>query len=67
MSSALAPLRGRLPRHWEAWTGVGGLLYARRRMVSPPIVVRAYDADELIQKARLKVPGDFPKVSKKSE
>jgi hypothetical protein len=40
----LAPLRGKLPRGWEAWTGVGGILYARRRKTSPPVVFRAADA-----------------------
>ena len=31
----LAALRGQFPG-WEAWHGVSGLLYARRRMTSPP-------------------------------
>ena len=29
---------------WETWTGVGGVLYARRARTSPPKVVRAADA-----------------------
>jgi hypothetical protein len=32
---------------WETWTGVGGLLYARRVKSSPPKVVRAADTDAL--------------------
>jgi hypothetical protein len=32
-----APLRGQFPR-WEAWRGVGGLLYGRLRKSSPPVV-----------------------------
>ena len=43
----LAPLRGKLPRGWECWTGVGGMLYAQRRKSSPPIVFRAASAHEL--------------------
>ncbi len=36
----LAPLRGQFPR-WEAWRGVvGGLVYARLRKSSPPVVFR---------------------------
>ena len=29
---------------WETWSGVGGILYARRPNTSPPRVVRAADA-----------------------
>jgi hypothetical protein len=43
----LAPLRGKLPPGWECWTGISGLLYARRRKSSPPIVLRAATAHEL--------------------
>lgn len=43
----LATLRGKLPQGWEAWTGVGGILYARWRKSSPPIVARAATAEEL--------------------
>jgi hypothetical protein len=46
----LAPLYGKLPRGWECWVGVGGLLYARRRKSSPPIVFRAATAGELAAK-----------------
>lgn len=35
----LAVLRGQFPG-WEAWRGVSGLLYVRRRMTSPPVVLR---------------------------
>ena len=35
----LAVLRGQFPG-WEAWRGVSGLLYVRRRMSSPPVVFR---------------------------
>jgi hypothetical protein len=48
----LAPLRGKLPRGWEAWVGVSGTLYARRRRSSPPVVVRAATAEELAAKVR---------------
>lgn len=47
--SPLAPLYGKFP-HWEAWIGIGGLLYARRRKSSPPIVFRAVTAEELAAK-----------------
>jgi hypothetical protein len=46
----LAPLYGKLPRGWECWVGVHGLLYARRRKTSPPVVVRAATAEELAAK-----------------
>jgi hypothetical protein len=49
-SDPLAALYGKLPRGWEAWTGVGGILYARLRKTSPPIVVRAATAEELAAK-----------------
>lgn len=32
---------------WHTWTGVGGLLYARRPMSSPPRVTRAADVEGL--------------------
>jgi hypothetical protein len=48
--SPLAPLYGKLPRGWEAWVGVQGILYARLRKSSPPIVVRAATAEELAAK-----------------
>lgn len=40
---ALTALRGRFP-YWEAWVGISGLLYARRRLTSPPVVFRAETA-----------------------
>ena len=48
-SSPLAPLYGRFPGR-ECWVGVGGILYARRRRSSPPVVLRAATADELAAK-----------------
>ena len=33
--------------HWHAWRGVSGLLYARRPLTSPPVVVRATDVEDL--------------------
>jgi hypothetical protein len=47
--SPLASLYGRFPA-WEAWVGVGGILYARRRKSSPPVVFRAATAEELAAK-----------------
>jgi hypothetical protein len=55
--SPLAPLYGKLPRGWEAWVGVGGLLYARRRKTSPPVVLRAATADELARKVHQRETG----------
>ena len=43
----LAVLRGQFPG-WEAWRGVSGLLYVRRRMTSPPVVFRGYTAQSLV-------------------
>jgi hypothetical protein len=37
---------------WEAWRGVGGMLYARRRKSTPPIVFRAVTVEELAAKIR---------------
>jgi hypothetical protein len=48
----LAPLYGKLPRGWEAWTGVGGLLYARRRRSSPAVVLRSTSAEDLARQVR---------------
>lgn len=47
----LAALRGQFP-HWEAWRGVSGLLYVRRRKTSPPVVFRADTAEALAAKIR---------------
>jgi hypothetical protein len=49
--SPLAPLYGKFPG-WEAWAGVSGLLYARRRKSTPPVVFRAATAPELAAKIR---------------
>jgi hypothetical protein len=48
----LAPLRGKLPRGWECWVGISGLLYARRRLTSPPAVFRSADACGLARQVR---------------
>lgn len=48
----LAPLYGKLPRGWECWTGVGGLLCARLRRSTPPVVLRATSADDLARQVR---------------
>ena len=40
----LTVLRGQFPG-WEAWRGVSGLLYVRRRMSSPPVVFRGWTAE----------------------
>jgi hypothetical protein len=47
----LAVLRGQFPG-WEAWHGVSGLLYVRRRMSSPPVVYRSTDPGELAARIR---------------
>jgi hypothetical protein len=39
LAALRALLAGEYDR-WEAWTGVSGLLYARRRKTSPPAVIR---------------------------
>ena len=46
----LAALRGQFPG-WEAWRGVSGLLYVRRRMSSPPVVFRGYAAKSLASRS----------------
>jgi hypothetical protein len=38
--------------YWHVWRGVGGLVYARRPRTSPPIVVRAEDAVDLLDQIR---------------
>jgi hypothetical protein len=47
----LAVLRGRFPG-WEAWRGVSGLLYVRRRMSSPPVVLRDVTGEGLARQIR---------------
>jgi hypothetical protein len=45
-AAELAPLIGKFPG-WECWTGIAGLLYARRRKSSPPVVFRDVTGDGL--------------------
>lgn len=33
--------------HWHVWRGINGLVYARRALSSPPVVVRGEDAVDL--------------------
>jgi hypothetical protein len=47
----LTVLRGQFPG-WEAWRGVSGLLYVRRRRSSPPVVFRGYTAKALAEQIR---------------
>jgi hypothetical protein len=49
--SPLTALLSQFPR-WEAWTGVSGILYARRRLCSPPVVLRDVTAKGLARKIR---------------
>lgn len=48
----LAPLYGTLPRGWECWRGISGLLYARRRRSTPPVVLRSTSAEDLARQVR---------------
>ena len=48
----LAELRALLAggfTRWEAWRGVSGLVYARRRMSSPPVVFRGVTAQAVAE------------------
>jgi hypothetical protein len=47
----LTALRGQFPR-WEAWVGVSGILYARRRLTSPPAVLRDVTGEGLARQIR---------------
>jgi hypothetical protein len=49
----LAELRALLAGYagWEAWTGVSGIIYARRRMTSPPAVFRGATAEAVAEQA----------------
>jgi hypothetical protein len=38
---------GDIPRGWHYWRGVFGLFYARRKLSSPPVVLRAETLDGL--------------------
>jgi hypothetical protein len=40
------PYAAELPG-WHVWRGISGLVYARRRSTSPPLVVRGEDAVDL--------------------
>jgi hypothetical protein len=40
---------------WEIWTGISGLVYARRLLSSPPAVVRAEDPQDLIDAIRAEI------------
>ena len=47
----LDDIKRRFP-HWHAWHGIAGLVYAARRMTSPPAVKRAEDTQGLITQIR---------------
>jgi len=40
---------------WEIWTGISGLVYARRLLSGPPMVVRAEDPRDLIDVIRAEI------------
>ena len=40
------PYAAEFPR-WRVWRGMAGLLYARRPLTSPPVLVRATNVDDL--------------------
>jgi hypothetical protein len=44
---ALDDVRAMFP-HWEVWTGIAGLVYARKLLTSPPMVARAENPAGLI-------------------
>jgi len=50
-AAELAPLIGKFPG-WECWTGIAGLLYARRRRSSPPVVLRDVTGEGLTRQIR---------------
>ena len=37
---------------WHCWRGIAGLLYARKPLTSPPVVIRGEDATDLRDKIR---------------
>lgn len=45
------PYAAELP-DWHVWRGISGLVYARRRDTSPPVVVRGEDAVDLRDEIR---------------
>jgi len=38
--------------HWHVWRGVNGLLYAQRRLYSPPLTASAWTPEELAEEVR---------------
>ena len=50
ISPHVRELAAQLPLGWECWAGVAGLLYARRRKSSPPIVLRGVTVAEVVAK-----------------
>jgi hypothetical protein len=52
--SALGELEAEFPG-WYCWRGIGGILYARRLLSSPPAVVRAATVDGLRGQIREKL------------
>ena len=47
----LDDVRAMFPR-WEVWTGIAGLVYARKPLTSPPVVLRAEDPTDLRDQIR---------------
>ena len=39
-------------RHWEVWRGIAGLVYARKMLSSPPVVLRGEDPTDLRDQIR---------------
>jgi hypothetical protein len=37
---------------WECWRGIAGLVYARKPLTSPPVVIRAEDPQDLRDQIR---------------
>jgi hypothetical protein len=37
---------------WECWRGIAGLLYARKMLSSPPVVIRAEEPQDLRDQIR---------------
>jgi hypothetical protein len=50
----LDDVRAQFPA-WEVWKGISGLVYARRVLSSPPMVVRAEDPRDLIDAIRAEI------------
>ncbi len=40
---------------WHCWKGISGLVYARRLLSSPPVVVRAEDPRDLIDQIKAEI------------